>query len=60
MLHFPPLDKPALAQLQKLKVSDILDFIIHYLPKSYTDTTPSTTLTPHTNAVLRVEIAVSR
>lgn len=56
MLHFPPLDKPALAQLQKLKVSDILDFIIHYLPKSYTDTTPSTTLTPHTNAVLRVKI----
>lgn len=56
MLHFPPLDKPALAQLQKLKVSDIIDFIIHYLPKSYTNTTPSTTLTPHTNAVLRVKI----
>lgn len=56
MLSFPQLNKTTLAQLQKLKVSDIIDFIIHYLPKSYTNTTPSTTLTPHTNAVLRVKI----
>lgn len=56
ILSFPPLDKPTLNQLKKLKVNDILDFIIHYVPKSYTDTTPSTTLIPHTNAVLRVKI----
>lgn len=56
MFSFPQLNKTIFTQLQKLKVSDILDFIIHYLPKSYTDTTPSTTLTPHTNAVLRVKI----
>lgn len=56
MFSLPKLDKAMRNHLKKLKVDDVLHFIIKYPPKSYTNTTPSTALIPHTQVVLRVEI----
>lgn len=50
------LDKITKTRLKKLGVSHLLDFIIHYVPKGYMDTTLSTQLIPHHIATLKVQI----
>ena len=43
-------------RLKKLKISSLLQFVITHTPKSYTNTTLSTSPTPHQNGVFKVFI----
>lgn len=54
--HLPGLDTQDKTKLKKLKINHLLDFVLHYTPKNYTNTYLSTELIPNAQATLKVQI----